>query len=211
MSGLIDEVLGQLQGPAMGQLAQKLGADEGATSKAVSAALPMLVGALGRNAQAPEGAASLLAAVQKDHQGGLGDVLGGLLGQSGGAGGGLAGMLGGVLGGASAPAADGASILGHVFGGAQDAAAANLGQATGLDQGQAGKLLQFLAPLVMSAIGKLVAGGKLDAAGLGQALGPQAQPGGLAGQLLDSALGQGGSAGGLGDVLKTGLGLLGGK
>ena len=97
---LIDDLLGQLQGAPAGQIAQQLGTDPNTAQDAIAAALPMIVGALGRNAQQPGGATDLFSALQRDHGAGaggmdLGSMLGGLLG--GGNAGGLGG-LGGLLG-----------------------------------------------------------------------------------------------------------------
>lgn len=220
---LIDDLMGQLQGPAMGQIAQQLGTDAGTTSDAIAAALPMLVGALGRNAQQPDGAAALFNALQRDHAGqgavDLGGLMGAMLGGGGAAGaGGLGGLLGSVLGGGApaSPQLDAGGILGHIFGGAQPRAEAGLSQAAGLQSGQAGKLLMLLAPIVMAALAKRVRAGNLDAGGLGSALGQERQrvqqQGGLGGGLLNAVLDQDGDGKvDLGDLLKLGGGLLGGR
>ena len=47
---ILNDLLSQLQGGASGQIAQQLGADTQTTQQAIGAALPMIVGALGRNA-----------------------------------------------------------------------------------------------------------------------------------------------------------------
>ncbi|MEJ5031949.1 DUF937 domain-containing protein [Comamonas sp. MYb21] len=199
---MVDELLAQLQGAPIQQMAQSLGQSEAQTEQAVQAAVPMMLGALGNNAQSAGGASALFEALQRDHGAaggaGAGPDLGGLLGsllggggggaQAGGLGGlgGLGGMLGSVLGGAlgggaaagsgagsASPAAlDGASILGHIFGGQQDQASANLGQATGLGA-NAGNLLKMLAPLVMSFLAQRVMSGGLNSSQLGNALGQE--------------------------------------
>ena len=227
---LIDDLMGQLQGPSLGPIAQQLGTDADTAGQAIAAALPMLVGALGRNAQQPGGAGALFEALQRDHAGSgamdLGGLLGGLLGGAGaGAGsagmggmGGMGDLLGSVLGG-GAPASrqlDAGGILGHILGGAQPRAEAGLSQATGLNMGQAGKLLMVLAPIVMAALAKRVQAGNLDAGGLGSALGQERarvqQQGGLGGGLLGAVLDQNGDGQvDLSDLLKIGGGLLGGR
>ena len=196
---LVDQLLGQLQGAPLQQMAQKLGTDTAQTQQAVGAALPLLLGALGRNAAQPEGAASLLGALQRDHAG-MPD-LGGLLG-------------GGHSGGASA-APDGAAILGHIFGGQQQRAETGLGQATGLGS-NAGQLLQMLAPIVMAFLAQRANAGGMDAGGLGQVLGQEReraqQQGGIGGGLLGSLLDQDGDGQvGLSDLLKIGGSFLGGR
>lgn len=225
-SSLLNDLLGQLQGAPTGQIAQQLGADQDTTANAIAAALPMIVGALGNNAQQPGGANALLNALQRDHAGDgamdLGGLLGGLLGggQAAGAGGmgGLGDLLGGLLGGA-APASkqmDAGGILDHIFGSAQPRAESGLGQATGMSSGQAGNLLKILAPIVMAALAKQVTARNMDADSLGNVLGQERaqvqNQGGLGGGLLNAVLDQNGDGKlDMGDLLKIGGSLLGGR
>ena len=206
-ASLTDELLSQLQGAPLQQIAEQLGTNPSQAQSAVAAALPMLLGALGRNAAQPQGAADLFGALQRDHVGraagggGLGDLLGSVLG----------GMGGGGVG----ASADGASILGHIFGGNQQRAEAGLGQATGLGA-NAGQLLQILAPIVMAFLAQRTQAGGMDAGGLGAVLGREhaqvRQQGGVGGDLLGSLLDQDGDGQvGLGDLIKIGGGLLGGR
>ncbi|HQS19630.1 MULTISPECIES: DUF937 domain-containing protein [unclassified Acidovorax] len=207
-ASLTDELLSQLQGAPLQQIASQLGTNPSQAQSAVAAALPMLLGALGRNAAQPQGAADLFGALQRDHVGraagggGLGDLLGSVLGGMGG-------------GGGAGGAADGASILGHIFGGNQQRAEAGLGQATGLGA-NAGQLLQILAPIVMAFLAQRTQAGGMDAGGLGAVLGREhaqvRQQGGVGGDLLGSLLDQDGDGQvGLGDLIKIGGGLLGGR
>lgn len=201
-SSLVSELMAQLQGAPLQQLAQQLGTDTAQTQEAVSAALPMMLGALGQNAAQPQGAQALLGALQRDHAGG-GMDLGGLLGS----------LLGG--GGSAGAAPDGAAILGHIFGGNQQRAETGLGQATGLGS-EAGQLLKLLAPIVMAFLAQRVQSGGMDAGGLGQTLDQERervqQQGGLGGGLLGSLLDQDGDGQvGMGDLLKMGGSLLGGR
>ncbi|MBU4423257.1 MAG: DUF937 domain-containing protein [Gammaproteobacteria bacterium] len=200
-ASLVDELMAQLQGAPLQQMAQQLGTSPEQTEGAVSAALPLLLGTLGRNAAQPQGAMDLFGALQRDHSGS--PDLGGLLGS----------LLGGGSAGGGAP--DGAAILGHIFGGNQQRAEAGLGQATGLGA-NAGQLLQMLAPIVMSFLAQRMGSGGMDAGGLGQVLGQEQarvqQQGGLGGGLLGGLLDQDGDGQvGLGDLLKMGGSLLGGR
>ena len=116
---LSQQLFSQLQGEPMQKIAQQLGTSTEQASSAVSQALPLLMGALGSQAQNGQGgsaADALLGALggsggTQAHAlagqgGGLGDVLGGLAGNllggaassSGASGGGLGGMLGGLVG-----------------------------------------------------------------------------------------------------------------
>lgn len=206
-ASLVDDLLAQLQGAPLQQIAGQLGTNTQQAGAAVGAALPMLLGALGRNAQQPQGAADLFGALQRDHAGGpdLGGLLGSLLG--GGSGG---------AGAAAAPQMDAGGILGHIFGGAQSRAESGLGQATGLGGAQVGQLLQILAPIVMSFLAQRTQGGGMDAGGLGSMLGQESSriqnQGGAGGGLLGAVLDQNGDGKlDIGDLLKIGGSLLGGR
>lgn len=133
MPSVYDSVTQQLSGPNLTQLSQQLGADEATTSRAVQAALPMLLGGLARNASNPDGAASLGNALN-EHRGGMMENLGGLLGNP--------------------ESGKGAGILGHIFGQNRQTVETGVGQATGLKQQQVGKLLTVLAPIVMAALAR---------------------------------------------------------
>ncbi|GKT19804.1 DUF937 domain-containing protein [Acidovorax sp. SUPP2522] len=205
---LSDELMAQLQGAPLQQLSSQLGTDATQTRSAVATALPLLLGALGRNAAQPQGAEALLGALQRDHQPAAGGA-GGLD---------LGGLLGSLLGGGGAASGQGADILGHVFGSQRPQAEAGLGQATGLGA-NAGQLLQLLAPIVMSFLAQRVQAGGLDAGSLGRTLGHErdrAQQsgglGGLGGGALGSLLDQDGDGQvGLSDLVKLGGGLFGGR
>ena len=197
-TSLVEQLLSQLQGAPMAQIASQLGADQQQTESAVGAAVPMLLGMLGNNANQGGGADALFGALMRDHapaqaQGfGGGDLLGSVLGS--------------VLGGGQGQNA-GSAILGHIFGGQQQQAESSLGQASGLGGGNAGQLLAILAPIVMSFLANKVQGNGLDAGGLGRVLQQERaqtqQQGGLGGSLLTSMLDQDGDGQlGAGDLFK---------
>lgn len=195
---LTEELLAQLQGAPVQQLSRQLGTDPDQTGNAVAAALPLLLGALGRNSAQPQGAHALYGALQRDHGGGMD----------------LGSVLGAVLGGGTSRQTDGAAILGHVLGRAQPRTAQGLGQATGLGSGQAMQLLAMLAPIVMSFLANRSARQGLDAGGLGELLGQERtqvrqRAGGGA---LDALLDQDGDGDvDAGDLLNLGMGLFGGR
>jgi len=170
---LADDLLSQLQGPQLAQIGQQLGLSDAQAGDAVSAALPLLMGALGRNASQPQGAEALFGALQRDHSGqDLGSVLGSVLGGGG----------------------QGTQILDHVFGARQGNAAQGLGAATGLGGAQASSLLKILAPIVLAYLAKRVfsQGDAATPQALGQALGSEheqiRQQGGVGGGLLGAVL-----------------------
>lgn len=153
MSSIFDMLVNQLGGDTTQQMAGKIGADQNATSKALSAALPLLMTALAKNASSQQGAQSLHQALRKDHDGGILDDIGGFLGNTG--------------------AANGAGILKHVLGGKQPQVQQGISKASGLDANTVGSLLEMAAPLLMGALGKATAQQGLDANGLSQFLGGQ--------------------------------------
>ncbi|GAB3353399.1 DUF937 domain-containing protein [Lysobacter tyrosinilyticus] len=172
MTSLADDLLTQLQGPQLAQIGQQLGLSQPQATQAVSAALPLLLGALGRNASQPQGAEALFGALQRDHAGlDLGSVLGGVLGGGG----------------------QGTEILGHIFGNRQGNASQGLGAATGLGGAQANSLLKILAPIVLAYLAKrMLSGSSASPQALGQVLGQEhqqiQQQGGLGGGLLGAVL-----------------------
>jgi|SRR4249919_1688906 len=173
MSGddLISQVLGAIGPNAVQSIAGQIGASPDQTANAVQMALPMILGALGKNAGEPGGAEAIHTAVQNDHSGlDIGSVLSSVLGGGG----------------------NGAAILGHVLGARQDTAASGVSQASGLGQGQAMQLMAMLAPLVMAYLGNRTQQGGLSAQGLGGLLGQQHQQmtsgGGIGSTILNAVL-----------------------
>ncbi len=215
MTALTDDLFAQLEGAPLQQISQQLGIGKTQAAGAVSAALPLLIGALGKNASQPQGAEALFGALQKDHAGSAD----------------IGSLLGMVLGGAATRQTDGAGVLGHIFGGQQNRAEQHLGEATGLGGDRAGQLMKILAPIVMAYLAKRMFSGNEGGGGaasgmagsgnptadvLGAILGREQQQvrqqGGLGGGLLGAVLDQDGDGQvGLGDLLKIGGGLLGGK
>lgn len=194
---LVDELMGQLQNSgALSQIAGQLGTDQSQASSAISAALPMIVGALGNHAQSDEGASNVMDAVQQQGAAGgmdLGSIVGSVLGGQGGAG--------------------AAGMLGQIFGGNHQVAQEGLGQATGLSTGQSGALMSMLAPMVMGALANKVQNQGLDTGGLSAMLGQEhqavSQQGGLGSSLLTSVLDQNGDGQlGLGDIVQLGAAFL---
>jgi hypothetical protein len=194
MSSIVDLLKGALGSGELGKISKQLGTDEGTAKSAVETAMPMLLGALSRNASTSDGADSLLGALTKDHDGSVLDNPSAILDDP-----------------ASGP---GDGILGHVFGAKRSAVEAGVGQAAGLDSGSAGKLLTMLAPMVMGALGKTQRQSGLNASGLAQMLGQegreleskQPQAMGMLGAVLDA---DGDGDFDLGDAAKHGMKALG--
>lgn len=146
MTSILDTLRQQLGPNEIQQISRTIGADPAATSTAISAALPALLGGLSRNASTPQGAAALHNALD-EHDGSILNNLGGLLG------GGAAAGIGGA-------------ILGHIFGSQRSGVEQGVGRATGLSAQQVGQLLMMLAPIVMGVLGRAKQQSGLDASRL---------------------------------------------
>ncbi|WKG10167.1 DUF937 domain-containing protein [Nocardia sp. PE-7] len=192
-----DELLSQVP---IAQIADQLGVDQATATTAVQAALPTLLGGLQVNAAEPQGAASLLGAL--DNHGGLVEGDGAVdLGQ--------------------VDVGDGEKIVDNVFGDEKNTVISALGAGGGTGGNDLiGKLLPILAPIVLAYLAKQLTGGGATAPAPQQT---QASGGGL-GDLLGGLLGGSSNSGGLGGMIGDALsknaggalgsvlgGLLGGK
>ncbi|MDB5045195.1 MAG: hypothetical protein JWQ08_1245 [Deinococcus sp.] len=191
-------------GQAQQTVGNQLGTNPNQTSAALEAAVPLLLGAMTRNATQPGGLDALTGALDQ-HDGSALDAFG-------------QGQIPNTQ--------DGQKILGHVFGGQQQAAANAVGQRAGIDPQMAMQVLSMLAPLIMGYLSRQrqgqAQGGQMQGGGgdigsiLGGMLGGGA--GGGLGGMLGGLLGGGqqqqpqmqqpqqGNMGGLGGMLGSVLG-----
>jgi hypothetical protein len=132
--GILDTVGQQLGGNTLTQISQQLGTDESTAAKAVSVALPLLLGGLTRNASTPEGAASLDQALTRDHDGSLLDAPHQAV--------------------TNPNAFNASGILGHIFGQRQAPVQQGVAKASGIDLQSAGKVMMILAPIVMASLAR---------------------------------------------------------
>lgn len=183
---LTSAILGQLsQSGGLDALGSLIGTDSDGAQAGITSAIPAIIGAMANNASSTDGAASLLGALDNDHDGSILDSLGGLLGGGGQSTGGQ--DAGGF------DIADGMAILGHVFGNRQDDVTYGVAKQSGLNLGTVMKLLPIIAPIVMGYLGRRKREENLDADRLGSLLQTERQTaeqsnpglGGLAG-LLDA-------------------------
>ena len=140
MANILDLLNSDLGKTLISGASQQLGQDKAKTSSALSAALPLILGAMKNNAKTPEGAAGLLSALGNQKHGG-----------------GILDNLGSILGGGSIDnnvMQDGAGILGHVFGGREENVAQAVSKSSGVDLGSAMNILKVAAPFVMGYLGK---------------------------------------------------------
>ena len=135
MNNFVDQLLQQLGGSTAEQLSTQLKATPTQTQQGLEQFLPIMVEAMSRNAQSESGATSLFNAAQKDHDGGLLDNLGSILGNSN-------------------LASDGGGILGHVLGSKNNKVAEFISKSTGMSVSQAATMMQLAAPLVMSMLSR---------------------------------------------------------
>lgn len=150
MTWITDTLNQALGNEELRSISRQIGADEQTTAIALQTTLPVLIGALKRNAAHSGGAQQIFEAVSQDHDGSLLDHLGYFL--------------------SHAEAGAGEGILGHIFGARRPTVEAGLSKANGLDLGSMAKLMTLLAPMVMAALGKAQRSGQLDPRGINELL-----------------------------------------
>ncbi|KKL62847.1 hypothetical protein LCGC14_2181030, partial [marine sediment metagenome] len=131
MSGLLDLLSSPTGKQLIRGVADQTGNSTDQTGSVLTMALPLLMGAMKKNASTQEGAQGLMSALSNKHDGSILSNLGGLFG-------------GGVD---QSVKEDGAGILGHVFGGKQSQVQNALSQKSGLDAGSIATILQVAAPI----------------------------------------------------------------
>ncbi len=138
MSGILDLLNSPMGKQLISGVSQQSGQPADKTSSVLTMALPVLMGAMKRNASTPDGAQGLMGALSGKHDGGILDNLGGLFG---------GGVDQNVMD-------DGAGILGHILGGKQPQVQNALSQKSGIDAGSIGTILKVAAPILMGFLGK---------------------------------------------------------
>lgn len=138
MSGILDLLNSDLGKQIIGGVSNEVGQDQNKTASVLSMALPVLMGAMKRNASSPEGAEGLMGALSGKHDGSILDNLGGLFG-------------GGVD---QAVKDDGDGILGHVLGDRRQNVENALSKQSGMDASSIGNILKVAAPILMGVLGK---------------------------------------------------------
>ncbi|MAW94949.1 MULTISPECIES: DUF937 domain-containing protein [unclassified Leeuwenhoekiella] len=139
MAGLLDLLNSDLGKQLISGASAQTGASESKTADVLSMAMPVLLGAMKKNASTQEGASGLMGALSEKHDGSILD------------------NLGSILGGGSVDQdvmQDGAGILGHVLGGKQPVVENALSQKSGLDAGTVAQILKIAAPILLGVIGK---------------------------------------------------------
>ncbi|MEP0265388.1 DUF937 domain-containing protein [Dokdonia sp.] len=156
MSGLLDLLNSPMGKQIISGVSGSTGQSESATGSLLSMAMPVLMGAMKKNVQTPDGAAGLMGALSGKHDGGILDNLGGL-------------FQGGVD---ESVTKDGDGILGHLLGGNRSNVESALSQKSGIDAGSVGQILKVAAPILMGVLGKQTKqAGVSDAGGMNALLG----------------------------------------
>ena len=136
MDGLLQTLVPLLAGDTLSGISEQLGVDKNKTQQAITLALPLLIGALNRNASTADGAEALTGALQRDHDGSiLEDLLGNLSKQE--------------------TVDDGSAILGHVIGDKQSGFEQNISRSSGLDAETTTQLLSMLTPVILGVLGQM--------------------------------------------------------
>lgn len=164
MSGLLELLNSPMGKTIISGVSNSTGQSESATGNVLSMALPVLMGAMKKNVQSPEGAAGLMGALSSKHDGSILDNLVGL-------------FQGGID---KNVEQDGAGILGHLLGGNQANVENALSAKSGMDAGSVSQILKVAAPIIMGVLGKQTKQSNVSDAGgmnalLGSMLGGQPQ------------------------------------
>lgn len=114
-------------------IGKQAGTSEKETASVVSAAAPVLMGMLQKNASSEQGASGILGALSK-HDGSILDNLSGFL--------------------SAGDTTDGNGILGHILGSKKNTVEAAISQKTGVSSANTSKIIALLAPIIMGYLGK---------------------------------------------------------
>ncbi len=138
MAGILDLLSSDLGKQIISGVSNDTNQSQSKTSDVMSMALPLLMGAMKKNASSPEGAEGLMNALNTKHDGSILDNLGGL-------------FEGGID---NSVKQDGAGILKNVLGNSEHNVTNAISQKSGLDSGAVMNMLKVAAPLVLGYLGK---------------------------------------------------------
>jgi hypothetical protein len=159
---LLDLVKQSAGGDLAGMAAKFLGESEGATSSALSALLPAVLGGMAQKASTQDGAKSLLSLVTGPNvDTGILDNLGSLFGSGGSK--------------ATALMSVGSTLMSSLFGDKVGGLGTALASMAGIKSSTATSLMGLAAPIAFGAIKKYVGDNKVDASGLMSLFGGQAK------------------------------------
>ncbi|HET8804780.1 MAG TPA: DUF937 domain-containing protein, partial [Aequorivita sp.] len=156
MASILDLLSSDLGKQLISGASSQTGQPEEKTANVLSMALPVILGAMQRNAATPAGAQSLNNALEDNrHDGSILDQLSGLLGN---------GADSNLLN-------DGAGILKHVLGGNQQNVEQNISKTSGVDAGSVAQIIKMAAPILMGILGTQKRKDNVGESGIGELLG----------------------------------------
>ena len=138
MAGILDLLNSDLGKQLINGASHETNQPEDKTAQVVQMALPLLMGAMKRNATDPRGAEGLMNALDNKHDGSILENLGSF-------------FEGGVD---EDQKIDGLGILGHVLGGSQDNVVGALSKKSGMDSNSVMQILQLAAPIILGYLGQ---------------------------------------------------------
>jgi len=157
MASILDLLSSDMGKELISGASRKTGQPADKTANVLSMALPVILGAMQKNASTPQGAKSLNNALEDNrHDGSILSQLSGLLeNQSG-----DEGLM-----------KDGAGILNHVLGGNQQKVQQSISKVSGVDANSVAKIIQMAAPILMGVLGNQKRKDNVGESGLGDLLG----------------------------------------
>lgn len=158
MASILDLLSSDLGKQLISGASAKTGQSEDKIANVLSMALPVILGAMQRNAATPTGAQSLNNALEDNrHDGSILEQLSGLSGSGSGSDSNLIN--------------DGAGILKHVLGGNQQSVEQNISKTSGVDSGSVAQIIKMAAPILMGVLGSQKRKDNIGEGGIGDLLG----------------------------------------
>ena len=153
MSAIMDLLGKEMTGEAIKEISAQTGIEEEQAAAVVNGAVPLLLKALARNTDDPQGAEALAEALKQDHDGSILDDIPGFVNQ--------------------ANTAPGQAILKHVLGDRIMTVARGLAKLIGIESETVDRILAILAPIVLAALARQQQSEGLDVGALAGLLGQE--------------------------------------
>jgi hypothetical protein len=138
MESILGAILSQIDENSLQAISRQANASPIQAQNALASAIPILMNALAKNNQTPDGATALQNAIRRDHNGSILDNLGAALNNPN--------------------LEDGAGILRHILGSRQENVVNYISSDSGLNKASVTKILQIIAPIVLGFLGKKSSG-----------------------------------------------------
>lgn len=152
MASILDLLNTQMGEQLVNKASSKTSEDKGKVNSALGMALPLILGAMKRNAKDPQGAESLNKALQSEKHNG--DILNNIENRN-----------------TEELTGEGSKILNHVLGSKQSGISKTVASALNMDENSVNKILEMAAPVVMGLLGQQKRKDNVDSSGLSGLLG----------------------------------------